>query len=454
MSRRRLLVAGFVVVLAAGALTGLAIVDDGNPPSIDGTDDYPSRYTLVTSQSYQGFGFGTGEAMIVAPDGERAWTYDPPNTRVFDAEVTDAGTILVSTGTEPPLEQCPDRYQDGGSCVHNRILELAPGDNTVVWKYTWYDQSSSHHIPHDADRLENGGTAIVDMGNQRAFVVNQSGTVTWQWNANESLDAGSAFQREFGGPDQQGPESDWTHVNDIDRLENGNFQLSIRNFDAIVEVDPDTNEVVGVIGEPGTHSVLYRQHNPHRIEHAGTALVADSTNNRVVELDVETGDVLWSYYGGENGTEHLAWPRDADRLPNGNTLITDSRNFRVLEVSPSGEVVWEFSQKNRRGILYEADRLNVSATTDPDRLRAAFEDRPEEPDDVPSARSFPDHTPEEGWFTWVLYEGSSWVGYAFPWMGLAESVVLVVGILAGLCFVADYGLRRLRDAKRFPWGNG
>lgn len=42
------------------------------------------------------------------------------------------------------------------------------------------------------------------------------------------------------------------------------------------------------------------------------------------------------------GSETLNWPRDADRLPNGNTLVTDTLNHRVLEITPTGEVVWEF----------------------------------------------------------------------------------------------------------------
>lgn len=48
------------------------------------------------------------------------------------------------------------------------------------------------------------------------------------------------------------------------------------------------------------------------------------------------------------------WPRDADRLPNGNTLITDTLNRRLVEVDESGTVVW--SVRTER-IPYEADRL-------------------------------------------------------------------------------------------------
>ena len=34
-------------------------------------------------------------------------------------------------------------------------------------------------------------------------------------------------------------------------------------------------------------------------------------------------------------------PRDADRLPNGNTLVSDRMGHRTVEVTPEGRIVWE-----------------------------------------------------------------------------------------------------------------
>ena len=52
----------------------------------------------------------------------------------------------------------------------------------------------------------------------------------------------------------------------------------------------------------------------------------------------------------------LDWPTEVERLPNGNTLITDSKNHRVIEVTPKKEIVWTY-QMEKHGHLYEADRL-------------------------------------------------------------------------------------------------
>ncbi|MFW5938276.1 MAG: aryl-sulfate sulfotransferase, partial [Halanaeroarchaeum sp.] len=250
-------------------------------------------------------------------------------------------------------------------CVKNRVVEVDVETNEIVWNYSWYDAFIYNHEVHDADRLENGNTAIIDMGNDRAFTVDRNGEILWEWYAEDHLTPGTDFYEEYGGPEREGPESDWTHMNDIDQLENGNFQLSIRNFDVLIEVDPETNEIVDVIGEPrerpDNDPILHEQHNPHRLEEWGTVIVADSGSDRVVELDVENETTVWKY-GGE---DQLNWPRDADRLPNGHTLITDSLNFRVIEVNESGEVVWEYSlaDGDRRGIPYEADRMDLPEET-------------------------------------------------------------------------------------------
>ena len=49
---------------------------------------------------------------------------------------------------------------------------------------------------------------------------------------------------------------------------------------------------------------------------------------------------VWSF----TVTDQRAWPiRDADRLPNGNTLITGSTV--IVEVTAEGEVVWKLKLK-------------------------------------------------------------------------------------------------------------
>jgi outer membrane protein assembly factor BamB len=91
--------------------------------------------------------------------------------------------------------------------------------------------------------------------------------------------------------------------------------------------------------------------SPHDAERLpdGNTLVADSGNHRVVEVDRD-GTEVWSFTGGIR-------PLDVDRLGNGHTLIASYRTG-VVEVDRAGEVVWRWDNANAR----DADRL-VDGTT-------------------------------------------------------------------------------------------
>jgi hypothetical protein len=109
----------------------------------------------------------------------------------------------------------------------------------------------------------------------------------------------------------------------------------------VIVVNRSTKAIEMRLGADGNHSTLNEQHNPTYLESEnGTPalLVADSENDRVVEYAYQDGEWVQVW---ELGTDRLNWPRDADRLPNGNTLIVDTMNHRVIEVTPTGEIVWE-----------------------------------------------------------------------------------------------------------------
>ena len=159
---------------------------------------------------------------------------------------------------------------------------------------------------------------------------------------------------------------DWLHINDVDRIAPGKFLVSVRNRNQllviqrqrhggkVVEVinrDPNSSNGIGT----GNGSLFRRQHNPQWLD-SGAILVADSGNNRVVEIHKNPRTDQWHVAWSINSADGIKfdWPRDADRLPNGDTLITDSLNRRIVEVNQSGAVVWSV---NTSRVPYEADRL-------------------------------------------------------------------------------------------------
>ena len=72
--------------------------------------------------------------------------------------------------------------------------------------------------------------------------------------------------------------------------------------------------------------------------------------SRVLEIDPTTLEIVWSYTPIEAGLVHpldsnrfySPFISSAQRLPNGNTLITEGSGGRLIEVTPDHEIVWEF----------------------------------------------------------------------------------------------------------------
>lgn len=82
----------------------------------------------------------------------------------------------------------------------------------------------------------------------------------------------------------------------------------------------------------------------------GRLLATDVSAGKVVEIDLVNQKIAWSF-GGDPGdrAKFLRAPRWASRLSNGNTLIADTGNHRILEVSPEGDVVWQYGEPGRAG---------------------------------------------------------------------------------------------------------
>lgn len=90
----------------------------------------------------------------------------------------------------------------------------------------------------------------------------------------------------------------------------------------------------------------------------------------VLEYDFPACNLVWSYGGkeGQPETEFYSGTSSlADRLPNGNTLITVSEPGRAIEVTPDKEVVWEFYNPRRAGenneliaTLFQLERIPMA----------------------------------------------------------------------------------------------
>ncbi len=270
-------------------------------------------------------------------------------------EVNMLGEIVWQYLLPDNLKQYTNPGFDVELLANNNILLVLPKKGVyeiersgkIVWSYL------DSKVSHDADRLPNGNTIVVFGNNDQKSdaqvkEVNPKGEVVWTWYAKDHFDK-SPYNDIF----DQG----WTHTNAVSRLPNGNTLISPRNFNLVVEVDPE-GEVVGTYGE----GVIVGQHDPEMLPNGNILLANHGRPHRAAELDTKTGKIVWQ----SPGFEMEATPvRDANRLPNGNTLITGST--KIAEVTAEGKIVWQLTLKGitltgleaaARG-FYKAERISA-----------------------------------------------------------------------------------------------
>jgi len=341
-----------VATLGLSALTAPTIGETGG--------ERETNRTLVGSQGGGPGYHAYGTVSLV--NGTRVEWRENTADSYFGVTATENGSVLAAFA-DSGYERCGPVEPP---CTRTGFRVVEPGLGAFVdAEYSFPVRSQRNSEVHDVEPLPGGGFLLVDMDRERLVAV-ENGSVTWQWHARSHYEA---------PPDPT--TTDWLHLNDVDVVEPDRYLVSVRNANQLLVVErgagvtqvinadeDDTDDescrgqLVDADGDGdvrcGDPTILDHQHNPQWLSE-GAVLVADSGNDRVVELH-RTADGDWEpawTLTRANGLG-LAWPRDADRLPNGHTLVTDTLNRRVLAVNEEGTVLW--STRVAR-IPYDADRL-------------------------------------------------------------------------------------------------
>lgn len=128
----------------------------------------------------------------------------------------------------------------------------------------------------------------------------------------------------------------------------GNLLVSSRVLDMIAVVDPETERVVWA------HTGTYKSQHDPKILQNGDLMLFDNLGpgeekSRVIEYALPAMTKVWEYEGDRKRPFYSRTCGTAERLPGGNTLITESDNGRAFEVTPEGAVAWEFYNPHRAG---------------------------------------------------------------------------------------------------------
>ncbi len=182
-------------------------------------------------------------------------------------------------------------------------------------------------------------------------------------------------------------ERDYTHLNDVEILEAdcaaryplfeaGDVLVSLRNLNALLVIDPQTEQVKWSMVGP-----WIRQHDPdfredghisvfdNRKDEAGGSLFGGS---RILAMDPVTREFRTVYEGGDGDPFFTNIMGKHQYLENGNILVVESEAGRAFEVTPAGEIVWTYVHR------YDEDEVLVlsEALRYPDRF-AEFTKEPE-----------------------------------------------------------------------------
>jgi len=237
----------------------------------------------------------------------------------LDADRLENGNTLI-TFTNMSL---PDpQLQDSNLVIPGVIVEVSPLGE-IVWSL-----NHSLNFPHDADRLLNGNTLVVNTQGNNIIEVNPQGDIVWQYDT-------EAHSR----------------PNDIDVLSNGNILISLKRQNSLLEINKQGEKIWWIDGT----GIWEKQHNPDVLPN-GNIILCESRKGRILEIDRD-GNILWEYVG-------LMHPRDADRLSSENTLITEAN--RIIEINSKDEVIWQYENWTPTWmgeIFYDADRLSSTIET-------------------------------------------------------------------------------------------
>ena len=257
-----------------------------------------------------------GKVFVVDETGKVEWSYDAPNAN--DIWVLPNGNLLFNTG--------------------HGVKEVTR-DRRVAFAY-----ESASEI-YACQRLPNGNTFIGECNAGRLLEVNPEGRIVHQVRLlPEGQDGGSAYMR------------------NARKLANGNYLVAHYGLQVVREYDPAGKVVWQVAAPGGPHSVV-------RLPDGNTLIASadrDGAPARVFEAAPD-GRTVWEVRGDELPGIGLKFMTGLQRLPNGNTVMSNwlwhgqfGKAPHLIEVTRDKRVVWTFADHETMKTISSVEILDAA----------------------------------------------------------------------------------------------
>ena len=232
-------------------------------------------------------------------------------------------------------------------------------DGNLLWEHV------DDHQHHDGRRLENGGAVYIawqlltdeEAKQVRGGVpgtelegkiygdvireVDEDGNLVWAF-ANNRPEFIEKYEIE-----PLAPREEYGHANTISLLPNGDYLVSYRVLNLLVIIDRQTGDLKWEYHNPE----LGGQHDCQMLDNGNILVFANGFHvpgaqpgfSQVWEIEPESKEIVWRYFPKANPltfwSPHIS---GCQRLSSGNTLICEGGKGCIFEITPDGEVVWEY----------------------------------------------------------------------------------------------------------------
>lgn len=305
---------------------------------------------------------GSGAVYLIDIQGNVVHTWNMPYQPGLYGYLTDTGTLFYNGQIRN------DSFIGQTPFMGGAVME-ADWNGKILWELKQPD----HH--HDGRLLRNGNVLLLCSAplpatvarrvrgglagsEQPGGVINSDyllerttdGRIIWEWRAWEHMEP-----EDYPITSPSDSRTEWTHGNGIAELPDGDILLSFRQISTLVRVNRRTGNIDWKLGAPalsGQHApvplpngnILLFDNGPFRVDTGAQPF------SRALEINPATKQIVWTYQDGINpGSRHFFFSSrvsNAERLPNGNTLINEGLYGRFFEVTPGGDVVWEYVNPN------------------------------------------------------------------------------------------------------------
>jgi len=353
------------------------------PPELTAETDTPKPESegLVTvhdaDKAYQGLTLypvtGKPEVHLLNMHGKilNRWHVDADRARLLPN-----GNLLVIHGS------AWGRNEEPWENMREMIREY-DWEGELVWEY-----KASEIVHHDLQRLPNGNTLFLlrhiipvdeidretldekrreaDIRSDSVVEIDMDGQIQWEWHLHDAADFNYCGKRScdylLRGDDMIREFDNWTHVNSVqlvpenkwydagdERFKPGNLIIMPRNWWTVIIVDRDSKKIVWEY-QGDYRGGISGGHEPHMIQKGlpgeGNILIFDNGfqvhrgESFILEINPVSLEREWTY---DVGKQFFSRTRGSmQRLPNGNTLISEDNTGRVFEITPDEEIVWEY----------------------------------------------------------------------------------------------------------------